>query len=255
MNKFDTFRFFFPVLVVDKINKENRNVLCQNVYGTAFAISDNIFLTAGHVVDALKGKKESMLGIYDRRKNCWKAIKIAEIQRTQNFDLGVIRVNTKTISFSKLKWDFSEQLPMLSDVQTAGYAQTFDPATGWIGIRSFKGHIVSNSPPYEGLENYGFYELSFYCPKGLSGAPIYSSDKEEVIVKGIITDVVVSDQNRIPIAEVIEKEEKKIYERSEVYYFGRAIDVRFLANIKLPFLDIPLKEYLSKRNLIINNSM
>jgi hypothetical protein len=77
---------------------------------------------------------------------------------------------------------------MVETVRATGYPHGLNAASQALGARSFQGEIVADVRRWERLPaRPPVYELSFQCPRGLSGAPLLHPVRDKMpTVAGVI---------------------------------------------------------------------
>lgn len=144
-------------------------------------------------------------------------------------------------------------LPLLSDVFTSGYPLAIDHNNGinLISRRALKGYIVHAGKNINHSNNTECYELSFYCPPGISGAPLFYTEEDNLIyIQGIIVGVSRSENPITQIKEI----ENVIYEKIETTFYGVAINALSIIDMKSELLSKSIKEYLIEENLLNKNN-
>src|SRR5690606_6272187 len=140
---------------------------------------------------------------------------------------------------------------MLNDVVSSGYPYGFDDANAEVLIRSYKGHITlvgyynrfPNRPPH--------YELSYMCPRGLSGGPLIFVYQNQWHIAGMtigneMTDMVVSSFRETDSKDGL----TIVYEKTETLHRGIAVQSESFFNLNSKILRTTFIDYLSKNNLI-----
>ncbi|MFA5059426.1 MAG: trypsin-like peptidase domain-containing protein [Candidatus Omnitrophota bacterium] len=220
--------YVFPIGSVDK--KDDKN---SNVYGTASYLGGKYFITAGHVLKNASSKK--IIGIGFMGDDECKYFNISKYEILEDIDVGIIELNLEQIPAAKLIWDSDLSL-MLSDVHTFGFphGQSIkDDGEVYNSLRALKGHVVSIDKNYT-------YELSFFCPKGLSGAPLLNK-------KGNITGMIIGNTGvEMNVCQEIEKDKKEIYSKDIVYFLGKAICACKILDIKPKLLNMTIGEFIKK---------
>jgi hypothetical protein len=139
------------------------------IFGTAFAVSDDLFLTAGHVVEAAASVGDVALGRLTAPASDGLFEVAADWEVFHGVDLALIKCPGFSSTIYEMRFD---RLPIFSEVQALGFAYGLDPEFHNYAPRGFLGHVVA------GVQLLGWrtqpfaYELSFIPPKGLSGAAL-----------------------------------------------------------------------------------
>ncbi len=252
--KLPTFKYIYPL--VGGKNDQGKKKRIECVYGTAFSLGNNFFITAAHVISRMNDNKHdfSGIGFYDLDTNMWGWHEIGNVEKIYDFDLAIFK--SKISGVGIFKWGF-RQLPMLYNIQTAGYPNALIPDKDFLAIRSFKGYIVATShPKYDPRDKSGCYELSFNCPVGISGAPIYTDDAiiYGVIIGNISESTIVHSFKEIETVKNNGGVKETIYERHEGIQLGIAVESYSLKNIKSDMLGDTLFNYLVNCNLQIEDA-
>ena len=223
----------------------------KEIYGTAFAINNDFFVTAGHVItNAQECEKYGMAYLIDgKTKFSIGLIKEAELDK--NNDIGIFKIR---IPYAKcLKWNLGDY-PILADVCTTGFPYGLNRLEKGILARSYKGYIVTLKPFYRQLNHAQCYELSFSCPRGLSGAALLSRGASNSI-RGVIIG---NEQSQMEVYR--EKEESKTENtketviqtliQSEYLTHGIALHSTEIVQNNYSILGMSLLQYLSDNQMI-----
>ncbi len=242
----NAFEYVFPVVAGAPIEGQS-NLKVEQVYGTSFYIENNTFVVAGHTLK--NALQHGMFGLAYKADEFVKWSKIVESELIEDYDVGLVKAEIP--GAKAFAWDFHE-LPMLNDVQTFGYPHALDLQNLILHLRAFKGQIVSNFTFYHFPSNPRCYELSFACPKDLSGAPLMTAmgtpKIKGVIIGNASTDMMVYSGKEV----IIEKSEKTVVETVERYestQFGLAIQTGSIRHIESNLLGDSVGEYLKTANL------
>ncbi len=241
--------YTFPVIGASaKVIKTEKVFFTKTVYGSAFSIGKDYFLTAGHV---LKNAGESeAVGIGFSDQKMWHFAEVTNSEIISDYDIGIIQAKVPVAR--ALRWKYGDELPMLSNVQTVGYPYALDLKRFTIDTRAFKGHIVV-ARTFMGLKsNPRIYELSFQAPRGLSGSPLFTVGKRPNIIGMIIGNhrtemLVFSDKERIVEGD---KKITTIVERYEALQLGIAIQTMTLVKAHSHILGDSLFNHLKKTGLL-----
>lgn len=246
MSTMNAFEYVFPLIGGNFINDGTNRVLTKQVYGTAFYIKNNYFITASHVVKGALANNEYIgLGYKDSNSiSNLNSAKILDYETIDDYDIGFVKA--EILVAKALSWDFN-QLSMLDNVQTVGFPYALDLQNFMIHIRSLKGYIVSNRQFDRLSPKPWCYELSFHCPVGISGAPLFDSKVKGIIIGETDTEVLMDSKE----TEIItENKEKNVYEKYKTTSWGISVQTRSLQNIKSRILEGTIGEYLQRVNLI-----
>lgn len=216
------------------------------IIGTAFSIGNYFYLTASHVLANLDQEYDYGIGVPGSDKK-WKSFKIGKIELNSNADVAIFECTYKTTKV--FQWQ-SKYLNNLTDVVTSGYPHSFDNIAKQIYLRAFKGYIITKRYfDFKTSKNI-VYELSFPCPKGISGS--FLLDDNEGFICGLIignskTSIEISYEKE----ELIEESKDYIYHKTETSSYGIAIASNSIIELKFEMLgNVSLNEYLLELNLI-----
>ena len=222
------------------------------LYGTAFNLGNGLFMTAGHSIENALSNKHSMImvGWYGYIEATF--FEITDYEVITDFDIALFKAKDlgKCISERGLPWDFSE-LPLLEDVQTAGFPHGLDLEERVLRMRAQKGYVVA-ATQHKTIFPRGLYcyELSFSCDRGLSGAPLFRNVYPLVLSGVIITNI----ETHIDIHKMTEKNIEEgteiIYERTETTPLGLAITTHSLRDLESRILGDTMGVYLERYKLV-----
>ena len=231
--------FFFPLVGLNE-NPETKRYDIKEIYGTAFYISNGFYLSAGHSIKnaiqcekygiahkALDGKYKISFGI--------------DNEVFDNKDIGIIKTEHEFPSTKVLKWDFDFP-DKLSDVIAIGYPYGLNPIQNMIKCRGFKGYITSVCKFWRFPDAPAVFELSFQCPRGLSGSPLLLRNSNKII--GV---VIGNEQTEMEIyreKETIIEKIEQTYIRTEYFTYGIAISAKEIGEIRSTMLNSLISEYL-----------
>src|SRR5687768_1522133 len=101
-----------------------------------------------------------------------------------------------------------------------------------MGIRSFVGHIVSATTFGRLKRDPPSYELSFQCPRGLSGAPLLIRDADSMLVTGFVIGIERTEMNVFTERETVTEENERVtVERYEALNLGIALQSRAVLDV------------------------
>jgi hypothetical protein len=245
MTNINVFEHIFPVVGGSAQPKATESIiLIKQVYGTAFSIGGGFFLTAAHVIHSAQENEWCGVGFTD--KNKWNAFVFDDTETIDEFDLGIFAAKIPEVK--SFAWSLIE-LPMLESVQAVGYPYSLDIEQASINVRSFAGHVVS-SRTFRGLKSKPrIYELSFQCPRGLSGAPllVFGNDQRVagLVVGNHSTQMLVFSDKEV----IKEPSQETIVERYESLQLGIAIESDAILDCNSRVLGDTLRNHLVKCGL------
>lgn len=146
------------------------------VLGSAFAIAQDTFITAGHVLNAAIETGDAGLSLGTDGK--WIKFAIEEHEIESKLDLGIFRAHTFT-SLDLIKWDIAPE-GLLHKVCAVGYPWAQNPKRKQLSIRAFSGETVTTCDYDHGDINARVIELPFICPRGMSGGPLLTRKKSVI---------------------------------------------------------------------------
>lgn len=211
----------FPVIGYDRSSlTQDRVATPKNIYGTAFSVGGNCYITAGHSIANAASENEVIgIGFIDREK--YILAEAAQYDVAPQMDVGFLRTIANIERAKAHPWE-AESLPSLANVMASGYPFALDPMSASIQARSFKGYVVSRTRINRDPANPWVYELSFASPVGLSGAPLVALDGQ-LRVTGLVignyeTKMLVFSQR-----ETLSTEKEMIVETYHALQLGIAI--------------------------------
>ena len=141
MDTFGAGNYIFPLCGSNLVTGINKYAMTQ-VYGTVFYLANDIFMTAGHVVENALGNKHDFvtLGRVDEPQSVFLFYPVKEFEIIQDYDIGIIKAEVPEPK--AFTWDFNE-LPLLAEVRTVGFPHGYDPETNFLTMRALQGHVVS----------------------------------------------------------------------------------------------------------------
>jgi hypothetical protein len=143
------------------------------VYGTAFPIGRGLFVTAAHVLAGASGDGQPALGVIVAGQPV-RPYRVSLGEQFDAVDLAVMRCEPLD-HLPPLPLDFDQPLGLLSEASAVGFPLALDAEHVTISPRGFAGHVVARRPMYQMPQQPVGYELSFFAPRGLSGAPLIST--------------------------------------------------------------------------------
>jgi hypothetical protein len=218
-----------------------------NIYGTAFPIGGEYFLTADHVLKNALKNPYCGLGFAGLNRQLSSRSLIAH-ESFPDYDVALLQGYAPDTPL--LSWDLTNQDPF-ADVQTMGYPLAWDVKQSEIYTRAFKGHIVTTRRWHDLKAAPNIYELSFQAPPGLSGAPLVSIAYPPQLVGMIIKDT--TSQMGLPTSIITEKSSdgtQTITEIQEAFHLGIALTSGVLASIHSELLGGSLATRLRRAGLL-----
>ena len=203
------------------------------MYGTSFCIGPGVFLTAGHVLNNITSDG-GLVTLLDLRVDQdtsvkWELAKDAEVVKSH--DIGIIKCPMSALGL--MGWE-TQRLPILADVFTYGYpyavSKNEDPPAWRIGMRGFKGHIITRRQLWQLCSKAVGYEVACQFPTGLSGAPLLHESSEGVKVAGIILG-----QDQTQTGEDSDP--------TGIMRFGTAVDIASIASLGTKIVGGTLDQY------------
>lgn len=241
----DFYDFFYPVFggIFDK-----GEFVPKNLYGTATNIGRGFFITAGHTLTNALENPAITLGMGFpgfRRSIFYENIHDHEIFPA--LDIGIFQIESFYQTFNAFKI-CTDDLKMLDDICTGGFPHGLDLHHQTLQHRAFKGYIVNHMPFYEFPKKPDVYELSFQCPKGISGAPILKKYYE---IDALVSHGYIIGNANTEITVFTEKEKtsdgtkESIYEKTESVKFGIAINAREFESVSSNLVGNLYKHFIS----------
>lgn len=240
--------FCFPVI---GYHLEHGKAIADNLFGTASYINNEIFITAAHSV--LNASESEIMGVALRNslqaKSGYTYYRFKEFELFEDLDIGIFKLEgTNKIAKAK-KW--SQENPIiLEDVYTYGYPFGLNALEKELIARGLKGHVVTSRRFHEFQKKPRIHELSFHCPKGISGASLHNSRTHHIqgfIIGNASTEIMVFEEKEV------DKTENKmiIFQKYETTKYGIAILVDNLLDIHSKLLGTTFREYLKIEKLLV----
>ena len=229
----------FPVVgykVEEGLTKTN------NLYGTASYLNNDIFITSGHSI--LNAKESEFMGIAFRdkldAKSGYKYHSFDDFEIFDDLDIGVLKLKEGHPNAKADKWT-TKTTEMLEDVFSLGFPFGYNLSEKEFNVRGLKGHIVTRRNFYEFPKKPSVYELSFHCPKGISGASLKNYDTWHIkgfIIANASTEILVYEEREIDEGN----NTKTVYEKYETTKYGIAITIENLLDKKSRILNGTFQE-------------
>ncbi len=219
----------------------------KNIFGTAFYIENNFFITCAHTIHNAKEHEIVALG-YQNEKSQLSFSLVQDTEVFEDNDSGILVASVKRAK--SYPW-LSQKLAMLNDVVSTGYAFGFDNEHSEVLIRSFKGHITLVGFNHNFPKVPAHYELSYMCPRGISGAPLIHVNKNQPYICGF---TVGNEQTSMVVwsSEDVEEETntKTVYQREESFHRGIAMQAESFFELKSKLLGMKIIDYLKSIGLL-----
>ena len=245
--------YTFPLIGYErKTVSANRIVSPKQVYGTAFYIGNDYYLTAGHSIEnAISECDVLAIGFIEADK--YVAAEALEYEIMPATDTGLIKTIAHISRAQTFQWH-TEPLASLIEVGATGYPYALDPDLNTIGSRSFKGYVVSRTKVHNLPARPWAYELSFASPRGLSGASLttlgHTPRVAGLVVRNHSTEMLVFSSR-----EVISDEKETVVERFEALQMGIAIQCSELMLLSSRILGETIGDYLDRNSLIERSAL
>lgn len=139
------------------------------IFGTAFAVTSELFLTAAHVVQASLQAGDVALGKLGNPVGEGRIDVISDYEVFDGIDVALMRCPGFDPVIHELSFD---RFPIFQDVQAVGFGLGLDPEYHSYAPRGFRGQIVSGHQLLGWRAQPLAYELSFVPPVGMSGAAL-----------------------------------------------------------------------------------
>lgn len=220
--------------------------LINQVYGTAFCLAENYFVTNEHVIR--NASANTWWGIAFPDEQRLKAVPVDHHESFSSIDIGIL--SAAVPKAKHLKW-CSDELAMLTNVQASGFPHALDLSELTLTIRSFPGTVVSAKTWSRLPAKPRVYELSFLCPRGISGSPLWRVGGTLPCVVGVvfgnsITEMIVHKE----VEKVKEGDKTTIYEKVEALHLGLAIQVQSLLSVESSLLGMHIGDFLRTHSLL-----
>jgi V8-like Glu-specific endopeptidase len=214
---------FLDVVGIYGGKKEPDDTNITAIYGTASKIGNTKFITAAHViVECMKHDSYGILFKYLDEKN-YRTKDIENIQIYEDIDIATFECDVPHINKYELE---DQKLPLLADVASLGFPYGLESKEKTINLRAFKGYIVGNHYEFSKLDgNPSISELSFHCPRGLSGAPVFSKRNK---IAGIVIGNNITEMTIYSEKEKVSENKEHIYEKFEAMHLGVMVRSEFL---------------------------
>jgi hypothetical protein len=226
----------------------SRTSKLREVCGTAFNIGADAYLTAGHVwKQALTHPLQALGMMDDPQTGRINLHKVTDAEVLDAHDLAVLEARPFGRSF---RWT-SEGFALQDGVHSFGYPHGFDPDSEAINIRAFRGSIVGGSTIRELPARPPGLEVSFPCPRGLSGAPLIRNDPKPNRVVGVILANHITEMDVYTEKETTkEGEREQVFIKTEALHLGIAIRADVVCAVESRLLGCTIGDWLRRCDLL-----
>jgi len=205
-------------------------------------------MTAGHVLEKVFSHRVAAIGFPGSTGARWHGSSIRE-KELLGCDIGVFRAE-EVPHAPALNWGDGGSLLLCEGVQAIGYPYGLDLELRTVVVRAFQGHIVSERKFARLAERPRVYELSFQGPRGLSGAPLLTTEGEGrvagVIVGNAITEMEVYSERE----ELKEPGRETVLIKTEALHLGIAVTANEILNLRSQLLGGTVREGLKASSLL-----
>lgn len=251
MPKYEAHDTVFPVVSFSQLEP-----LYMGLWGTAFSIGSNIYMTARHVLESAQSTLDSSfaqhLAIGQPEKTGsdspeWIFSTFTEYEKHDELDIAIFRVEDEFEHCYTPKWAERGQ-DLLSNVFALGYPYALDIQSRVINVRGIKGHIIGTGKHLFLGPAFQSYELSFLAPRGLSGAPLLTEEIPPrvcgLLIGNMHCDMEVFSERRV-VGDTVEVE--TIYETMNI---GLAVQDKALRVAAFEMIDGTIEKHLSNNHLL-----
>ncbi|MCM4173811.1 hypothetical protein DHD32_20255 [Arenibacter sp. TNZ] len=240
--------FCFPVI---GYHLANSKAIADNLFGTASYINNNIFITAAHSI--LNAHESEIMGIAIRNsfqtKSGYTYHRFEEFELFEDLDIGILKLKGSNKIAKAKKWSLKNPI-ILEDVYSYGFPFGLNALEKELIVRGLKGYVVTSRKFHEFKKTPRIHELSFHCPKGISGASLHNSRTHYIqgfIIGNASTEMMIFEEK-----EVDEKENKiSVFQKYETTKYGIAILVDNLLDLHSEILGKTFRDYLNGENLLV----
>jgi hypothetical protein len=239
--------FVLPVMGMEP-GETRRTSKPRQVCGTAFSIGGGVYLTAGHVWKQAQKHPLQALGMMNEPESREVlAVAIKEAELLEAVDLAVLKASPFGKSFS---WSFARSA-LFDGVRTYGYPYGLDSETDTLNIRAFQGTIVGGAPIAALPARPHGTEVSFPCPRGLSGAPLIRHDPKPEQIIGVVLGNTVTDMEIYRETETLkENGGERILIKTESLHLGIAIRADVVVSLASSLLGSTIGDWLGRHRLL-----
>jgi hypothetical protein len=221
----------------------------RDVCGTAFTLGGGNYLTAGHVWKTASSFPLQGIGLGTATQDGSEHMLIRKIVDAAAFDTVDVAVLQVGFSFgSTFAWN-AKPPALLDPVRAFGYPFGFDSEAETLTVRAFQGHIVGGGKTRRFSGRPAVSEVSFPCPRGLSGSPlIRHGDPSEIV--GMILGNEISEMTVYTETEkLIESGQEKTLMKTEALHLGLAIRASELLPLSCSLLGGSIEAWLSSHGI------
>jgi hypothetical protein len=245
MDSTNSHRYFFPVVGFRK--KDFTEPI--NIFGTASLLGNGVFITTAHTIKAARECASHAI-LFMTDDDTFTMGEPIDFELFEDYDLGLLKL-THYPNVSAYPWDEYRGF-MTEPVQALGYPHGYDAKNNFITMRALIGHIVSYMPFHLFPNKPLIYELSFPCPRGISGAPIMTaSGIKGFVIGNSLTEITVFKEEET----VDDGSQRVVHEKTETTKFGVAIAVSNLLPLTSRLLGSTFREHLISKGLLNNSSL
>ena len=167
------FDFNLPVFAYQRRENGSLETPKPVIYGTAFPIAPGLFATAGHVVRDADADGRVGLSYFTGAGEPVVHHHVPACEYIREIDLGLMQCPSLA-HLAPIALEFDRQLDMLHPAMAMGFPMALDVEFVSCVPRGFEGSVVTRRQLYHLPAQPPGYELSFFAPQGLSGAPLMS---------------------------------------------------------------------------------
>ena len=225
MNIFELDNYVFAIFGGEL---QNDVFIPKDVFGTASRLSEFTFISTAHTIINASSYDSCAMGIALPGMRQLHFELIDEFELFEKIDLATFSIFNYHQYGHLLSFKLSfKPLNMLDDVVAVGFPHGLDNINQVLKYRALKGHIVNHGPFYRFDSRPVAYELSFNCPRGISGAPLmkYKESDSAFNIHGYIIGNTKVEMTVFSEREVTNNGEREsVYEKTETTNLGIAID-------------------------------